>query len=93
MEIKSTIQNEKFKDVMRNKDICLSAKGLYSYFYFISYPDMKCSLTRNKICSDLSISDYSFGKYINQLINAGYILKEQNSEKGRFSKNIYTLIK
>lgn len=79
------------KLVMQDRKLSIGAKGLYSYFCSFSGGGDTCFPSRNKICFDLCISIDTFGKYLKQLIDNGYIQCEQIKENGRFSHNVYTL--
>jgi len=52
-----------------------------------------CSSTRSKICHDLNISIGTFSKHLKNLVRYGYVKVEQIKENGRFSHNVYTLLK
>jgi DNA replication protein DnaD len=81
------------QNIMRCRDVSISAKALYSYF---------CSFAGNKesafpswstICDELNISRDSYSKYLNELKMNGFIYVEQEkTEQGKFSKNIYYII-
>jgi hypothetical protein len=79
------------KMVMQDRELCIGAKGLYSYFCSYAGAGDSCFPTRKKICYDLGIAIDTFGKYLKQLIARGYIKSEQIKENGRFSHNVYTL--
>lgn len=79
------------KSVMQDKELCIAAKAVYAYFCSFTGSGDTCFPTRKKICYDLDISNDSLSKYLNQLINNGYLEVEQIKENGRFSHNVYTL--
>lgn len=79
------------KLLMQDRNICIGAKGLYFYFCTYTGGGDTCFPTRKKVCFDLCISIDTFGKYLKQLIQNGYIKCEQIKENGRFSHNVYTL--
>lgn len=81
------------KLLMQDRNICIGAKGLYSYFCSYTGGGDTCFPTRKKVCFDLCISIDTFGKYLKQLIQNGYIKCEQIKENGRFSHNVYTILK
>lgn len=79
------------KSVMQDQGLSIAAKALYAYFCSFTGSGDTCFPTRKKICYDLGVSNDSLSKYLNQLIDSGYLLVEQIKEKGRFSHNVYTL--
>lgn len=79
------------KTVMQDKELNIASKAVYAYFCSYTGAGDSCFPTRKKICFDLGISNDSLSKYLNQLIDNGYLTVEQIKEKGRFSHNVYTL--
>lgn len=79
------------KIAMQDRNLHITAKAIYAYFNSFSGGGDSCFPTRAKICYDLGISNDTFGKYLKQLVNNGYIEVEQVKENGRFSHNIYTI--
>ena len=79
------------KSVMQDTELSISAKAVYSYFCSFTGSGDTCFPSRKKICFDLGIANNSLSKYLNELINNGYLQVEQVKEKGRFSHNVYTL--
>ena len=79
------------KLIMQDRTIHATAKCIYAYFCSFAGAGDTCFPTRKKICFDLGISIDTFGKYLKQLIEHGYIKSEQIKENGRFSHNVYTL--
>lgn len=79
------------KLIMQDRAIHATAKCLYAYFCSFTGAGNTCFPTRKKICFDLCISIDTFGKYLKQLIEHGYIKCEQIKENGRFSHNVYTI--
>lgn len=79
------------KMVMQDRNISIGAKGLYSYFCSYTGGGDTCFPSRKKVCFDLCISIDTFGKYLKQLVENGYIKVEQIKENGRFSHNVYIL--
>lgn len=79
------------KLVMQDRNLSIGAKGLYSYFCSYTGGGDTCFPSRKKVCFDLCISIDTFGKYLKQLVENGYIKVEQIKENGRFSHNVYTL--
>lgn len=79
------------KLLTQDRNICIGAKGLYAYFCSYTGGGDTCFPSRKKVCYDLCISIGTFGKYLKQLVEHGYIKVEQVKENGRFSYNVYTL--
>ena len=79
------------KLIMQDRTIHATAKCIYAYFCSFAGAGALCFPTRSKICYDLCISIDTYGKYLRQLIEHGYIKCEQFKENGRFSHNVYTL--
>lgn len=79
------------KLIMQDRTIHATAKCIYAYFCSFAGAGSLCFPTRSKICYDLCISIDTYGKYLRQLIEHGYIKCEQIKENGRFSHNVYTL--
>lgn len=80
------------KLLMTDKNIHIYAKAIYAYFCSYAGNGNNCFPSREKIYYDLGISRDTFSKYLNQLVDNGYISVEQVREKGKFSNNIYTLL-
>ena len=74
----------------KDRNISLEAKGLYAYL--CSYADNGCSLPLDEVCFDLNISKDTYNKYIKELLELGYIEREQVKENGKFSHNVYTIL-
>lgn len=79
------------KRAMQDKQLHVTAKALYAYFCSYAGSGDTCFPSRGKICSDLGISNDTFGKYLKQLTDNGYLECSQMKENGRFSHNVYTL--
>ena len=77
--------------VMQDKNLSIATKDVYSYFCSFTGAGDSCFPTRKKICFDLNISNDSLSKYLQQLVNNGYLQIKQIKESGRFSHNVYTL--
>jgi len=79
------------KLVMQDKGLNHYSKLIYAYLCSYTGGGDTCFPTRKKICYDLGISFETFSKYLNQLVEKGYIKVEQSKVNGRFSHNVYTL--
>ena len=79
------------RNIMRDKNLSIEAKGIYSYISsfagvgMVAYPGIEL------MCSELNISEKRFHKYKNELIDIGYLTVERERQEKGFSKNIYTL--
>ena len=79
------------KMAMQDQRLHIIAKAIYAYFTSYSGGGNCCFPSRKKICFDLGISNDTFGKYLKQLTDSGYIKVSQIKENGRFSHNEYIL--
>jgi DNA-binding transcriptional regulator YhcF (GntR family) len=79
------------KLAMQDRRLHITAKAIYAYFNSYAGAGDTCFPSRKKICYDLGISADTFGKYLKQLCEYGYIITEQIKENGRFSHNVYTI--
>ncbi|APR61447.1 helix-turn-helix domain-containing protein [Staphylococcus condimenti] len=80
-----------FKRVMKDTNIDIEAKALYSYLSAYAGSSEVAFPGVSLICHELNISDKRFKKYRKQLEDNGYLsVKRQRTENG-FSKNIYTI--
>jgi DNA-binding transcriptional regulator YhcF (GntR family) len=79
------------KLAMQDRRLHITAKAIYAYFNSYAGAGDTCFPSRKKICYDLGISADTFGKYLKQLCEYGYIKTQQVKENGRFSHNVYTI--
>lgn len=79
------------KLVMQDKSLHVTSKAIYAYFCSYAGSGDTCFPSRTRICADLGISIDTFGKYLKQLTDKGYIECSQIKENGKFSHNVYTL--
>jgi biotin operon repressor len=79
------------KAVMRDKDIHIIAKGIYSYICSFSGKGKDSFPSQKLICNDLGISKDTLSKYLKQLVESGYIRIRKNKNKGRFANNVYSI--
>lgn len=73
--------------ILTEPTLSLKAKGIYAYLF--SKPD-GWKFYLNTIKKEVKEGERAFRSGIKELIDAGYIKKEQNKEKGKFGGNIYT---
>lgn len=81
------------KTVMQDKEISITAKGIYSYLCSYCGGGITCFPSRAKICEDLNINKDTFSKHIKQLTEKKYITIKQikSSKEKKFCHNIYTI--
>lgn len=79
------------KLVMQDTSLHVTSKAIYAYFCSYAGSGDTCFPSRTRICADLGISIDTFGKYLKQLTDKGYIECSQIKENGKFSHNVYTL--
>lgn len=80
-----------FKRVMKDTNIDIEAKALYSYLSAYAGTSETAFPGVNLICHELNISDKRFKKYRKQLEDNGYLSVERERTNNGFSKNIYTI--
>ncbi|QQT12324.1 helix-turn-helix domain-containing protein [Staphylococcus pasteuri] len=80
-----------FKRVMKDTNIDIEAKALYSYLSAYAGSNETAFPGVNLICHELNISDKRFKKYRKQLEDNGYLSVERERTNNGFSKNIYTI--
>lgn len=79
------------KIVMQDKRLTIESKAIYSYFCTYAGAGETAFPSVGKICHDLCIGEERYRKHFKDLVKYGYITVEQLKEKGKFSRNIYTL--
>lgn len=79
------------KLVMQDRSLHTTAKAIYAYLNSYAGMGDVCFPTVTKMCYDLNISRDTLQKYLNQLIDNGYIIKQQVRIQGKFSHNNYTI--
>ena len=80
-----------YQDVTRDSSLPLATKGLYAYLAAFCGADDECYPSVDTILRETGVSKETFYKYINVLVNAGVVKKEQINKNGRFGKTIYKL--
>ena len=79
------------KLVMRDKDLSIEAKSIYSYMCSYSGNGSVAFPRVKTICADLKISEDRFFKHRKPLIEKGYITVKKNTKAGKFDNNIYII--
>jgi len=80
------------KYVMFDIDLTVEAKAIYAYFCSFSGRGDTAFPSRDKILSDLNISESAYYRHFALLKNQGYITVVQNSYRGKKTTNVYTLV-
>ena len=80
-----------FKRVMKDRDISIEAKALYSYLSAYAGANETAFPGVSLICHELNISDKRFQKYRKKLEDSGYLSIKRERTNNGFSKNIYTI--
>ena len=79
-----------FKNIMRDKELSLNAKGIFAYLY--SYTEDNISIGKETISNDLGIRKETLTKYIKELEEKRYIKIIKNKINGKFTNTIYQII-
>ena len=79
------------KAVMRDKELHIIAKGIYSYICSYSGKGKDAFPSQKLICYDLDISKDTLAKYMKQLTTNGYIEIKKNFKSGKFANNLYSI--
>lgn len=80
------------KIAMQDTRISVTAKAIYAYFCSFAGAGNQAFPGVKKICKDLGITNDTFLKHRKQLEECGYIVVETIRDKGRFYRNIYTIV-
>ena len=80
-----------YRDVTRNSNITLAAKGLYAYLASLCGDSNECYPSVETIVTELGITKDTFYRHINSLVAAGIVTKEQKINNGRFGRTVYKL--
>ena len=95
MQFKGTIYENGYgliaKSIMKDNNISIGAKGLYSYLCSYAGNLNKSFPGRDLITYELNISKDTFTKYRNELVQYGYLTMTQVKENGKFKHNLYNI--
>lgn len=82
------------RKVMRNKQLSIEAKAIYSYLISFAGNSYKAFPSVELIIEELDISRSRFYKYMNQLKEYGFVkvVQEKEKENYKFKRNVYYLI-
>lgn len=80
------------KKVMKDPDLSLSAKAIYSYLCSYAGNETSAFPSVKLIKHELGISKDTFYKYMKELTNKSYIVVTQKrAQKGKFGHNVYSI--
>src|SRR5699024_1127502 len=80
-----------FKRVMKDNNLNIEAKALYSYLSAYAGADESAFPSVELICHELDISKNRFRKYRKQLENNGFLTIERVQSGNIYGKNLYTI--
>lgn len=80
------------KSVMKNRELSIYSKVIYSYICSYSGAGKTAFPSRDKICFDLGIGKDSFHKHMKPLVDEGFIVIEKVRQQGSFANNLYKVI-
>lgn len=79
------------KKVMRDRNLNVVSKAIYAYICSYAGKGKDAFPSQKLLCEDLAISKNTLGKYIKELKDGSYITVVQHKEKGKFTRNLYTI--
>ena len=85
--------NNVLKQVMTDRRLNIKSKAIYSYFDGLCFDKNTCYPSRKKIAYDLNVNYGTPKRYIDELVNCGYLEVVKTRENNKFSNNIYVLIR
>jgi len=80
-----------FRSVMRDTSLSIGAKAVYAYLCTFAGNKKTAFPSRKLMCHELGINKDTLTKYMRNLLDAGYIKKEQKKVSGKFAHNVYTI--
>mgnify|MGYP000117607350 CR=1 FL=1 len=82
------------KMVMQDPELHIEAKAIYAYLCSFAGQGDTAFPSVKKMCRDLGISKDRYYKYIKELVDRGYIRKQQSIWKnsGQFTNNDYFFV-
>jgi|GEM_PF-2005094 len=80
-----------FRSVMRDTNLTIGAKAVYAYLCTFAGNKKTAFPSRKLMCHELGINKDTLTKYMRNLLDAGYIKKEQKKVSGKFAHNVYTI--
>ncbi|RXI70521.1 helix-turn-helix domain-containing protein [Clostridium tetani] len=96
VQFKGTIYEKGYgliaKTVVKDKNLSLGAKGVYSYLCAYAGSDGQTFPSANLIMHELGITKKTFYKYLNEVVTYGYInIEKIRDKKGKFDNNLYII--
>ena len=80
------------KDIMRNNELSIQAKGLYAYLIAYAGSQQIAFPSVDLIKHELGISNNTFNKYMKELKDLGCVsVSQERTNKGVFKHNVYQL--
>lgn len=79
------------QEVMRNKNISIQAKSIYSYLCSMAGNDGIAYPTQALMVDELCMNKTTFNKYLKEILSTGYIKVTQTRKNGKAYKNVYTI--
>lgn len=80
-----------FKRVMKDRNISIEAKALYSYLSSYAGADESAFPSVDLIKHELGIGKHRFLRAKNELIDNGYLMVDRKQSKNIYGSNLYTL--
>ena len=80
-----------FKRVMKDRNISIEAKALYSYLSAYAGADESAFPSVDLIKHELGIGKHRFLRAKNELIDNGYLMVDRKQTKNIYGSNLYTL--
>ncbi len=80
-----------YQNVMRDKKLTVEAKAIYAYLASFAGNNEMCYPGTSLMMDELPMSKERFYKHMNLLVEKGIIIKQQELDGTKFSKNTYTL--
>lgn len=80
-----------FKQVMKDRNISIEAKALYSYLSAYAGADESAFPSVDLIKHELGIGKHRFLRAKNELIDNGYLMVDRKQTKNIYGSNLYTL--
>ena len=79
------------KKAMKDRNLNVVSKAIYAYICSYAGKGKDAFPSQKLLCEDLGIGKNTLGKYIKELKDGGQITAVQHKEKGKFTRNIYTI--
>lgn len=79
------------QSVLRDSNLSIEAKGIYSYLCTFANANREASVDIDTIVDELKISENRFFKYRKELVDKGYLIIKNTRSNNRVDINIYIL--